>query len=194
MGASPLRLLVIVGSTRPGRVGMPVATWFAECVEAQGGFDTVTVDLAKLDLPFLDEPNHPRLQQYVNQHTIAWSRRVEWADAVVVITPEYNYGTSAVLKNAFDFLHEEWAYKPLGVVSYGGVSAGTRAGLELRLVAAALRMFVVPEGVTIPFVKQFLIDGEIDANQVMVDAATTMLREVTKVARALAPLRAVPAA
>lgn len=189
MSAARPRLLVTLGSTRPGRVGAPVAEWFAARVEEHGRFDLRVADLAELDLPFLDEPNHPRLRQYTNPHTIQWSEQVEWADAVVVVSPEYNYGTSPVLKNSFDYLHEEWAYKAMGIVSYGGVSAGTRAGLELRLVASALRMFVVPEAVTIPFVKGFLRDGRIEANEIMEGAVTAMLDELATVSEALAPLR-----
>ncbi len=69
-------LNVVVASTRPGRVGYPVAQWFTELATAHGGFDVELVDLAAFDLPLLDEPNHPRLGQYVHQHTLDWSASV----------------------------------------------------------------------------------------------------------------------
>ena len=91
-------------------------------------------DLAELDLPFMDEPNHPRLQQYTQQHTKDWSGTVGISDAFVFVMPEYNHGMNAPLKNAIDFLHNEWCYKPVGLVSYGGVSAGTRAAQMVKQV------------------------------------------------------------
>ena len=93
------------------------------CVQ-HGGFEIDFADLAEVNLPFMDEPNHPRFHRYTHQHTLDWSARVEAADAFVFVMPEYNYGFTAPLKNAIDYLHAEWAYKPVGLVSYGGVAAG----------------------------------------------------------------------
>src|SRR5581483_12264670 len=126
MDAQPA-LQIFIASTRPGRVGLPVAEWFRGHADAHGGFAIDLVDLATLQLPFLDEPNHPRLRRYTKQHTMDWSARVDAADAFVFVMPEYNYGFNAPLKNAIDYLHHEWQYKPVGFVSYGGVAAGTRA-------------------------------------------------------------------
>lgn len=81
------RLMILVASTRPGRVGLPVAEWFRELAERHGGFEIDFVDLAELNLPFMDEPNHPRLRVYTQPHTKEWSARVEAADAVVFVTP-----------------------------------------------------------------------------------------------------------
>src|SRR5690242_19682950 len=117
-------LSVLITSTRPGRVGLPVARWFIARAEAHGGFTVRVDDLAEIRLPFLDEPRHPRLRQYEHQHTRDWSARVDAADAFAIVTPEYNSGLPATLKNALDFLNQEWRYKPVGFVSYGGVSAG----------------------------------------------------------------------
>jgi len=82
------------------------------------------VDLAEVDLPFLDERRQPRFRDYQHEHTKQWSARIDRADAYVFVIPEYNYGYNAVLKNAIDFLHQEWLDKPDGVVSYGGAAAG----------------------------------------------------------------------
>lgn len=184
-------LMILVASTRPGRVGLPVAEWFRERAEAEGGFAIDFADLAKIGLPFLDEPNHPRLRDYTQAHTKAWSARVEAADAFAFVHPEYNYGLSAPLKNALDFLHHEWAYKPVGLVSYGGVSAGTRAAQMVKQVVTTLRMTPLFEAVSIPFVAQFLDDdGRIEANETMERAAAAMLAELARVEAALRPLRA----
>jgi NAD(P)H-dependent FMN reductase len=93
-------LLVMVGSTRPGRVGTSVADWFVDRAKHHSGFDLDVVDLAELDLPFLDEPAHPKLQRYEHDHTRAWSERVDAADAVVHVSPEYNTGCSAPLSSS----------------------------------------------------------------------------------------------
>jgi NAD(P)H-dependent FMN reductase len=183
-------LLIIVASTRPGRVGLPVAEWFEARALGQGDFDIDLADLKEIDLPFFDEPKHPRLQEYEHQHTKDWSARVAAADAVVIVTPEYNFGLPAPLKNALDFLSLEWNYKPVGFVSYGGVSAGTRSVQMAKQVVTTLKMFPLFENVSIPFVAQFIGEGgELTANDVMENAADAMLAELRRVSDAMAPLR-----
>ena len=183
-----MNLLVVVGSTRPGRAGLPIGEWFAEQARRRD-VTVTTVDLAELDLPLLDEPGHPRLRHYTREHTKSWSRIVDAADAVVFVTPEYNHSYPASLKNAIDYLHQEWQYKPVGFVSYGGVSAGTRAVAALKPVVSSLKMFAIPENVNIPFHAQFLSDGVLEPNETMTQAADAMVDELVRVAAALAPLR-----
>ncbi|MFE3583194.1 NADPH-dependent FMN reductase, partial [Streptomyces vinaceus] len=85
-----------------------VAAWVEEYAQRHGGFDEIeVVDLAEVGLPFMDEPNHPRLGQYTHEHTRRWSAKVSEADAFVFVMPEYNFGFNAELKNALDFLHSE---------------------------------------------------------------------------------------
>lgn len=188
-------LSVLICSTRPGRVGLPIAEWLIERARAHAAFDVDVIDLAELGLPFVDEPNHPRLRQYVHQHTKDWSARVSASDAFVFVLPEYNHGYSAPLKNAIDFLHEEWKHKPVGFVSYGGVAAGTRAIQSLEPVLTVLRMTPVVEQVNIPFFAQFIDDeGQLRANEVMEEAATAMLDAVARAEEALRPLRMVSVA
>jgi NAD(P)H-dependent FMN reductase len=183
-------LQIIIASTRPGRVGLPVAQWFHARAVAHGGFDVELVDLAEVGLPFLDEPNHPRLRRYEHQHTKDWSAKVDAADAFAFVMPEYNYGFNAPLKNAIDFLNQEWRYKPVGFVSYGGVAAGTRAVQMAKQVVTTLKMTPLFEAVSIPFVRQFLDDEErLQANEVMEHAALAMLDELVRVEAALRPLR-----
>ena len=184
------KLNVVVASTRPGRVGYPVAQWFSDLAAAHSGFEVELVDLAEMNLPLFDEPNHPRLGHYVHQHTRDWSASVESADAFVFVTPEYNHGMPASLKNAIDYLHNEWQYKPVGFVSYGGVAAGTRAVQMTKQVVTALKMSPVTEAVSIPFVTQFLDDeGVIRANEVMESSAKAMLDELLRYTKALSALR-----
>jgi NAD(P)H-dependent FMN reductase len=182
-------LTVVIASTRPGRVGLPVAQWFTTLARAHGSFDVGVADLAEVNLPMLDEPNHPRLRQYTKAHTLRWSATVEASDAFVFVTPEYNYGYPASLKNAIDFLHEEWLYKPVGFVSYGGISAGTRSVQQMKQVVTTLNMMPVNEAVAIPFVSQFIDDGVLQPNEVMVQAAGAMLDSLARFEEALRPLR-----
>lgn len=186
-------LMVIIASTRPGRIGLPVAEWFQERAQTHGAFEVVVADLAEINLPFMDEPAHPRLRQYTHQHTRDWSERVDAADAFAVVMPEYNYGFNAPLKNAIDYLNMEWQYKPMGFVSYGGVSAGTRAVQMLKQVVTTLKITPLNEAVSIPFVNQFLdAERKIVANEVMESAAFAMLDELQRMTFALQPLRQGP--
>lgn len=184
------RLQVIVASTRPGRIGLPIGLWFAEAARSHGGFEVEVVDLAEVNLPFFDERAHPRLRQYEHEHTKAWSARVASADAFVFVMPEYNFSMTAPLKNAIDYLHYEWQYKPVGFVSYGGVSAGTRAAQMAKQVVTTLKMMPIPEAVSIPFVTQVLDDHKnVKPNDTMQAAAKAMLDELRRWADALRPLR-----
>jgi NAD(P)H-dependent FMN reductase len=183
-------LQIIIASTRPGRIGLPVAQWFEQVASAHGGFEIEVVDLAEVTLPFFNEPNHPRLRQYTHQHTIDWSETIDRADAYVIVTPEYNYSFNAELKNALDYLAQEWARKPVGIVSYGGVAAGTRAVQQLKPVLLALQMTPTHGAVNIPFVAQFRTEaGTIEPNDMMSASADAMLVELEVLARTLEPLR-----
>ncbi|MFJ4621040.1 NADPH-dependent FMN reductase [Streptomyces sp. NPDC088812] len=184
------RLMIVAGSTRPGRAGLPITRWFGERARAHGGFDVTVVDLAEIALPLLDEPDIPRIRRYTRPHTKEWSATVEAADAVVFVTPEYNFGYPAALKNAIDYLHQEWHHKPVGFVSYGGVAAGTRAVQQLKQVVTTLRMLPVFEGVTIAWHPRFIHDGRFQGTEEMERAAAAMLDELLRVEAALRPLRA----
>lgn len=174
-------LTIIIASTRPKRAGLPIATWFAERARAHGDFEVSLVDLAELDLPMMNEPHHPRLRRYMNEHTKDWSATVDAADAFVLVTPEYNHGYPAPLKNAIDYLNDEWTHKPVGFVAYGGVAAGTRAVEQLKQVVSALRMRPVEDAVLIPFHTQFFdSEGRLRPNEIMEQAATTMLDELAR--------------
>ena len=184
-------LQIIIGSTRPGRVGSAVADWIIDRARARADFEVEVTDLAVLNLPIFDEPNHPRLRRYVNQHTKDWSEIVERSDAFIFVIPEYNYGFNAATKNAIDYLNQEWQNKPAGIVSYGGVAAGTRAAQMLKQVMSALKIVPVTDSVNIPFVAEKLDeDRRLKPNEIMEAAATAMLDELARWAQALRPLRA----
>ncbi|HTN81461.1 MAG TPA: NADPH-dependent FMN reductase [Acidimicrobiales bacterium] len=184
------RLMIIVSSTRPSRVGRAVADWVAQRAESHGGFEIDLADLAEIDLPFLDEPKHPRFADYAHDHTKEWSARVAAADAFVFVMAEYNHSFTAPLKNAIDFLHREWAYKPVGYVGYGGVAAGTRAIQAIKPVCTSVRMVPLVDAVYIAWVAQHIgEDGTFTSNEALEASAKVMLDELVKLDGALSPLR-----
>lgn len=184
-----VRVAVISGSASPNRTGAPIVEWIAEKLRDRDGIEVDVVDLQELALPFFDEPNLPRLQQYVHQHTKDWSARVAAADAFIFVTPEYNGSFPALLKNALDFLHKEWHYKPAGVVTYGGgISAGLRGAQALRQILAALYMVPIQEAVMVPFVYEHLRDGAFHPARIMEQGADAMIRELLRAQAALKTL------
>ncbi|HWK14167.1 MAG TPA: NADPH-dependent FMN reductase [Rhizobiaceae bacterium] len=184
-----LKLNIIIGSTRPGRIGPKVAAWFDAFAREHGSFEPVLVDLAEFNLPVFDEPKHPRMQDYQHDHTKAWAKSVASADAFVFVSPEYNYVAPVALVNALTYLSHEWAYKPAGIVSYGGISGGLRAAQSLKSLLTTLRIMPIPEGVPVPMVAQFLGDDGFTPSQPIGDGAKLMLDELHRWAGALAPMR-----
>jgi NAD(P)H-dependent FMN reductase len=183
-------LQVIIGSTRPGRAGSAVADWIVDRAKGQGLFEVEVTDLAALDLPIFNEPNHPRLRRYVHQHTKDWSAVVDRSDAFVFVSPEYNHSFNAATKNALDYLSQEWRNKPAGIVSYGGASGGTLAARMLEQVLAAVGMEPVTESVAIRGIRErFGDDGRIKPTAEMEAAAAAMLTALARRAEALRPAR-----
>lgn len=182
-------LLIIIGSTRPGRIGKPIGDWFEQQALEHGGFDVRVGDLAEINLPFLDEPNHPARREYTKPHTFAWSEMVDAADAYVLVLPEYNHSFTAPIKNAIDFVSKEWAYKPVGIVSYGGISGGLRAVQAIKPVLMALRMSVINEAVVIHGAGNLVHDGDFTANEAMEHASKSILNELARLAPVLQQLR-----
>ncbi len=177
--------MIVVGSVRPGRVGLPIAEWVRAEAEKSGNFEIDFVDLAELALPFMDEPAHPRLRQYTKQHTIDWSARVDAAEAFIFVTPEYNYSYSPALKNAIDFLNNEWWRKPLGFVSYGGVSSGTRGVAALMPVTSAIGLVRVGANVELTFGGAQVVDGVFEPREKESAIIARELEELEALARVL---------
>lgn len=185
-----LELKIIFASTRQGRKGTPVAQWIHELTRQHSEFNTEFIDLAEVNLPLFDEPNHPRFGKYEHRHTKEWSNRIKPADAFIVVTPEYNYSFPAVLKNAFDYLSQEWNYKPIAFVSYGGVAAGTRAVQAFRQVITALNMMSITESINIPFFSNLISEnGKFMADERLNNTAHTMIRELARWAEQLKQMR-----
>ena len=184
------KLMIIVGSVRPGRVGLPIAEWVRGEAEKTGKFDIDFVDLKELALPFMDEPVHPKLQQYSQPHTIAWSKRVDGADAFIFVTPEYNYSFSPALKNALDFLNKEWWRKPLGFVSYGGVSGGTRGVADIMTVTSALGLVRVGANVELNFRGRQVVDGVFQPGEKETAILAKEFAELDNLSGFLTPARA----
>lgn len=132
-----LRVGIILGSTRPGRIGEAVAKWVYEIAKKRSDAEFELVDIKDFQLPLLDEPIPPSMGMYSKEHTKAWAAKIDSFDAFVFVTAEYNHGIPAALKNAIDFLFKEWNNKVTGFVSYGS-AGGVRAVEQLRLVMGEL--------------------------------------------------------
>lgn len=132
---------IILGSTRDGRAGEHVAKWVEEeSKKYQGTLSFEMIDLKEVALPFMNEPISPMASSdYKYNHTKLWSKTIQEADGFIMVTPEYNHGYSAVLKNALDYLYQEWQNKPVGFVGYGG--SGARSSIkQLRSVVDFMNM------------------------------------------------------
>ena len=134
-----LRIAIIIGSTRPNRVGESVAQWVYGLATQRTDAEFTLVDIADHELPLLDEPVPPSMGQYSQPHTKAWAKVIAPFDGYVFVTPEYNHGICGALKNALDYLYAEWNNKAAGFVGYGS-AGGVRAVEHLRLVASELQM------------------------------------------------------
>lgn len=185
------QLLVVVASVRDGRVGGAVGDWFIELARTHGGFDAKVADLKQIDLPLMTEPNHPRLKQYTQPKTWEWSRTVEDADAFVFVMPEYDFVAPASLINAIQYLSQEWAYKPVGIVSYGGVSGGLRATQSIKPLVTSMNMMPVKESVAIQFVSKQIDEatGAFAATEAHESGGTAMLDALVKWEQALRTMR-----
>jgi NAD(P)H-dependent FMN reductase len=179
--ASPV--LVIVGSVRPRRICPLVASWVSEIGrEAMPGRLEI-VDLKDWPLPMDDEPDVPaRGAGYDNPLTQAWSRKVSEARAFVFVTPQYNWGYPAPLKNALDHLFKEWAEKPAMIVTYGGHGGG-RCAEQLRQVVGALNMKPVAAMPALTLAREHIV-----ANAGVIDPAVEFAGHVDEVRQAFAEL------
>jgi NAD(P)H-dependent FMN reductase len=149
--SAPLSIKVILGSTREGRFGDKPAHWILGEAALRPGVDAELLDLRDFPLPFFDRPTSPTREGgvYANPAVTRWAEKISPADAYIVVSPEYNRGYPAVLKNALDHLYPEWVRKPIGFVSYGN-AGGARAVEQLRLVAIELQMWPIRNGLHLP--------------------------------------------
>jgi NAD(P)H-dependent FMN reductase len=179
------RIAVVIGSTRPQRICPEIAAWVRRTLRAADLLEVDLVDLQEIDLPFLDEPVMASRGRYEREHTVRWSELVRSYDGFVFVFPQYNWGYPAVLKNALDFLYDEWADKPVALVSYGS-RGGALAATQLRQVLQGLHMRGTETNVELKTVEAMLAD---DGDFYDIDAAfADHLAQVTALATELSYL------
>ncbi|HEY3471356.1 MAG TPA: NAD(P)H-dependent oxidoreductase [Amycolatopsis sp.] len=178
---------IVLGSTRPGRVGDQVARWVHERAAKRTDAAFELIDLRDHPLPHLEEP--PGFSgEYADERTRAWARTVAACDGFVLVTPEYNHSLPGVLKNAMDHVHVEWNGKAAGFVSYGGVG-GARSVEQLRLVCGALQLADVAPQVTLPLATEFEDRTVFKPGEYQEPALDLLLDHVVAWSKAMATLR-----
>jgi NAD(P)H-dependent FMN reductase len=157
----PIKIKVILGTTRQRRFGDKPAHWICEEARAQPDVDVELLDLRDYPLPFFDEPASPAWGKgtYENEAIQRWADRIADGDAFIMVTPEYNHGYPGVLKNAIDSIYPEWANKPVGFVGYGN-AGGARAIEQLRQVVIELQMLPIKSAIHIPVTMYLAIMNE----------------------------------
>ncbi len=191
---APLNIKVIAGSTREGRFSDKAAAWIAAEIKKQEGVAVEVLDLRDYDMPFFNEPVSPSFKQepYKNEAVARFTAKITQGDAFIIVTPEYNHGTSGVLKNALDWVYQEWNNKPVAFVSYGG-AGGARAIEQLRLNAIELQMAPIRNSVYIPGEQYFpVLFGKTEAKNLFAsqsEKAEAMITQLLWWARALKNVR-----
>ena len=133
------RVAVVIGSTRPTRISAGIAQWFLDVAQNGSSLTYELIDLAAVNLPFLDEPVMAAQGEYEHEHTRAWSQLVSSFDGFIFVFPQYNWGYPAPLKNALDFLYWEWRDKPVSFETFG-THGGSRAAAQIKGVFQGLHM------------------------------------------------------
>jgi NAD(P)H-dependent FMN reductase len=186
---------VIVGSTRQGRFSEKPAQWIFQRLKNRGGVDARLLDLRDFPMPFFDQPMPPAMPgrpAYENEVVKKWTAEIARSDGFVFVTPEYNYGPSAVLKNALDWVYPEWNRKAAAFVSYGS-AMGARGIQQLRLTAIELQLAPVRSSVYIPVATLWahFQGGDVDAGLTELEAAAkTMIDDLVWWTAALKAARA----
>lgn len=139
---------IVIGSTREGRFSERAAAWFHNIAVRRADLSFETIDLCDYPMPFFDEPGSPVWVPPRDKTAERWAAKLADLDGLVFVTPEYNHGYSAVLKNALDYAYQAFNRKPAAFVGYGGVGAA-RAIEQLRMVAVELQMAPIPKSVNI---------------------------------------------
>ncbi|NEB77121.1 NAD(P)H-dependent oxidoreductase [Streptomyces sp. SID14478] len=180
---------IILGTTRPGRVGPQIAEWIEKTARTREDADFELVDIADYNLPLFDEPRSPRMGDYEHAHTRAWAAKIAELDGFVIVTPEYNRSIPAALKNAIDFVYNEWNDKAVGLVGYGSNVSGSRAVDHLRHIVAGVQLAAVHTQVNLSLktdFEKFTTFAPAASHEGMLQQ---MLTEVITLTEALAPRR-----
>ena len=146
-----MEILIIIGSTRKNRFSEKPANWIFEEAKKRKECTVELIDLRNYPIPFFDEEISPSMakEPYLNENVRKLSKKIEKADGFIIVTPEYNHGFPAVLKNMLDYIYNEWNKKAIGFVSYGSVG-GARSVEQLRQVAIELQMAPIRQSIHIP--------------------------------------------
>jgi len=182
---------IVIGSTREGRFGEKPAHWINEIAKQRTDLAFELIDLREYPLPFFNEPRSPAYGPVNNEAARLWAGKLATLDGLIVVTPEYNHGPSAVLKNALDYAYTEFVRKPIGFVGYGGVGAA-RAVEQLRLIAIALQMAPVAHAVHIGMVESLGIMQQgktFEDFSHLAEAANRLLDDMSWWAKTLKPAR-----
>jgi NAD(P)H-dependent FMN reductase len=162
---------IIIGSTRQNRLGAQVAEWVKTHAEAHDGINIEVIDLKEENLPFFDSPTPPMYAPDASPAGQAWAKKIDAGDGFIFVTPEYNRGIPASLKNALDFLLAEWQEKPAAVVSYGWIDGGASASKHLHDVLSWLKVATADSSVHLKLSGEIMAeDGSIaDVNAAFKD-------------------------
>ncbi len=182
-----IRVGIIAGSTRAGRKSIAVAQWLQSIAAARPDESYEIIDIADFALPLVDEPFPPASGRREKPHTMRWAAAIASFEGFVLITPEYNHSPSAALRNALDFLHDEWADKAVAFVNYGA-DGGVRAVEHLRQIAGELQLADIRPSVSLSFAADFENYTTFAPRADREQAAATMLRDLARWTRALTPL------
>jgi NAD(P)H-dependent FMN reductase len=183
-----VKLQVILGSTRPGRIGEAVAQWVYETANKRDDFKIELVDVADYELPLLDEPVPPLMQKYSKEHTKKWSDKISEADGYIFVAAEYNHSIAGGLKNAIDYLNHEWRDKSVGFVSYGS-AGGARAVEHLRGVAGELHLADVREQLLLYLTSDFENYSTFKRTEAHEEQLNKVLDQVVRWAKAMQTIR-----
>ncbi len=177
-----LNIGIILGSTREGRVSPQVGAWVKELADKRGDANYTVIDIADYKLPFLGEPGADA------SGAAAWSEIIAKQDGFVFIVQEYNHSITAALKNALDFLRDEWNNKAAGIVSYGSVG-GARAAEHLRGILGELLVADVRVHPALSLFTDFENGTEFKPKEVQAESVNQMLDQVIPWSTALKTIR-----
>lgn len=153
---------LIIGSTRQNRLGAQVAEWVKKHAELHEDINVEVIDLKEENLPFFDAATPPLYAPDTTPAGVAWAEKIDRGDGFIFVTPEYNRGIPASLKNAIDFLVAEWNHKPAAVVSYGWIDGGQSASKHLNDVLSWLKVATAESSVSLKITQEIVAeDGSI---------------------------------
>lgn len=185
------KLKVISSSARPGRIGPTLARWISEKAQNHGQFAVELLDLGEVNLPLMNEAALPEEQNYEHELTRWWSAQITEAEAFIFVTAEYNHSYPAPLKNALEYLVNEWEKKPAGIVSYSdGAFAGVRALAHLKADLLEMQVVSIYESVNVPNINDLISEeGNFAPNELILKSADRMLEQLVVWTRGMKVMR-----